>query len=290
MSYMHIENLYKCKDVLLFKECYAMEKIHGTSAHIKWKENGLHLYSGGVDYLMFKALFDIDMLSKLFEELGYGEVTVYGEAYGGKCQGMGGTYGKDLKFVVFEVKIRDTWLNVPNAENVTGKLQLDFVPYVKSSTDIYELNRLRDSNSVQAMKNGIDGGHKREGIVIRPLVEMMGSDGKRIIAKHKNDNFRETATRRAVENIDTTFLIQAEEIAYEWVTPMRLQHVLQKFTDISIEQTGKIIAAMIEDVFREGEGELLMSRLAKTAISRRTALLFKEYINNSMYKGDINGG
>lgn len=29
MGYLHISNLYKDIDILLFKECYALEKIHG---------------------------------------------------------------------------------------------------------------------------------------------------------------------------------------------------------------------------------------------------------------------
>ena len=29
MSYMEIPNLYKDKTILMFKQCYAMEKIHG---------------------------------------------------------------------------------------------------------------------------------------------------------------------------------------------------------------------------------------------------------------------
>ena len=59
MAYMHIDNLYKNQEVLLFKECYAMEKIHGTSAHIRSKreesetifvkkiKNNLSFSSGG---------------------------------------------------------------------------------------------------------------------------------------------------------------------------------------------------------------------------------------------------
>jgi hypothetical protein len=30
MGYLHIDNLYKSQDILLFKRCYALEKIHGT--------------------------------------------------------------------------------------------------------------------------------------------------------------------------------------------------------------------------------------------------------------------
>lgn len=38
MSYMHIDNLYKSQTLLMFRECYALEKIHGTSAHVMWKD------------------------------------------------------------------------------------------------------------------------------------------------------------------------------------------------------------------------------------------------------------
>ena len=34
MGYLHIHNLYKDQTILLFKEVYALEKIHGTSSHI----------------------------------------------------------------------------------------------------------------------------------------------------------------------------------------------------------------------------------------------------------------
>ena len=33
MAYMHIENLYRNQNILLFKQCYCLEKIHGTSAN-----------------------------------------------------------------------------------------------------------------------------------------------------------------------------------------------------------------------------------------------------------------
>ncbi len=47
MGYLHIDNLYKVRDILLFKRCYAMNKLHGTSSHISWKEGKLHYFPGG---------------------------------------------------------------------------------------------------------------------------------------------------------------------------------------------------------------------------------------------------
>jgi len=48
MGYLSINNLYKDTDILLFKECYALEKIHGSSSHIVWSpEHGIGFMSGG---------------------------------------------------------------------------------------------------------------------------------------------------------------------------------------------------------------------------------------------------
>lgn len=30
MSYLHIPNLYKDQTILLLRECFALEKVHGT--------------------------------------------------------------------------------------------------------------------------------------------------------------------------------------------------------------------------------------------------------------------
>ena len=38
MGYLHIDNLYKNQTVLAFRRCFALEKVHGTSAHIAWRD------------------------------------------------------------------------------------------------------------------------------------------------------------------------------------------------------------------------------------------------------------
>lgn len=219
MSYRHIDNLYKNQDILLFKECFAGEKIHGTSAHIMWVHSNVTLFIADRDQrLNFVPLFNIEELKLKFKELDRPKVVVYGEAYGGKCQGMSATYGKNLKFVAFEVLIEDIWLSVPDAESVVKSLNLDFVPYVKCSTDIDELDKQRDAVSVQAQKCGITEPKKREGVVLRPLLEVRKNNGSRIMAKHKADEFMETRTPRNVSEEDLKVLKEANAIAEEWVT------------------------------------------------------------------------
>jgi hypothetical protein len=207
-------------------------------------------------------------------------MTIYGEAYGGKMQNMKETYGDKLKFVAFDVKIEDSWLNVEQAERVVKHFDLDFVPYVKCSTDINILNELRDSYSEQAVKCGILKPKLREGIVVRPLIEVQLTDGTRIIAKHKNDKFCETKTPRYLDPEKNVILEQANEIADEWVTEMRLDHVLQHFPqDVGIDKTPDLIKAMIEDVEREGEGEIVKSKEVRKAISKLTVKMFKNRLD-----------
>lgn len=288
MGYLHIDNLYKNQTILLFKECFALEKIHGTSAHISFNPSAgtLGFFSGGEKHDRFVSLFDQEALLARFKERCSPEhlVVVFGEAYGGSCQGMSGTYGRDLKFVAFDVKVGDHWLDVVTASNLVQSLGLEFVHYDRVTTDLASLDAARDADSTQAIRNGMGESFMREGVVLRPLVELRLNDGSRVIAKHKRDEFRETATPRpVVDPAKLEKLMDAERIAAEWVTPMRLQHVLDKMPDHSIEQMGAIIKATVADVQREGAGEFEDSPAVRKALSARTASLYKQRLHEALH-------
>jgi hypothetical protein len=285
MGYMHINNLYKEQEILAFRECFAMEKIHGTSAHISWKEDKLTFFSGGESHDKFVALFDQEALIARFKETGVYNVTVYGEAYGGKQQAMSATYGPTLKFVAFDVKIDEVWLAVPRAEKFVDQLGLEFVDYVKIPTTIEAVDAERDKDSVQAIRNGMGEGKKREGVVLRPPFEVRKNNNGRVMSKHKRDDFSETATpRKVVDPEKMKVLEDAKEVATEWVTEMRLMHVLDKIEDYCIEKMGIIIKAMVEDIKREGEGEIVWSGAVQKAISKDTAILAKRHFQNQLKK------
>lgn len=284
MSYLHINNLYKDQRILAFKRCYALEKIHGTSAHISWNEGQLGFFSGESLHV-FEKLFDSAALSEAFSRLGHAKVMVYGEAYGGKCQGMKLTYGDSLQFIVFDVKIDNSWLSVPGMQQVADVLGLETVPWVETSTDVVELDRLRDLSSEVAVRRGC-GNRPREGIVIRPPFEVTTNNGERVIAKHKADAFAERSKPPKVQDPTKLAVIaEAEAIAAEWVTCMRLTHVLDKIDgEPAIERMPEIIKAMIEDVYREAKGEIVESKEAKTAIGKRTAIMFKSRLKASLHE------
>lgn len=296
MGYMHIDNLYKNTDILQFKKVYALEKIHGTSAHIKWlvtREDaadgihggsthwGLTFFSGGEKHDNFVKLFNELELRAKFHELGLDSVTIYGEAYGGKQQGMKDTYGPNLRFVAFDVLIGENWLSVPQAESLCKNLGIEFVDYALVDATVEELNLQRDRESIQAVRNGMGPGKLREGVVVRPPFEVKTNNGKRLIAKHKRDEFRETKTPRPVDPEKLKILEDAKEIASEWVTEMRLSHVMDKLTPPATEpqDTPRVIKAMLEDISREGCGEIGWTPEATKTIGNTTAVMFKKRIS-----------
>lgn len=289
MAYAHILNLYADQSVLMFKECYALEKIHGTSAHVKFNPaelgNSLQFFSGGASYSVFCELFNKQDLLNKFKGLGFSSVIVYGEAYGGKEQGMGLTYGPNLKFIAFDVEVEGAWVDVPHAESITKELGLEFVDYVRISTELKDLDYQRDRPSVQAERNGMGNNKPREGIVIRPINEMIKAHGIRIIAKHKGDKFSERATpQKIVDPSKLAVLQNAALIADEWVTPNRLKNILShlKEEEIKVENTKNIILIMIEDVLREAAGEIVDSPETKKAIGKKAAEVFQKYIKDKL--------
>jgi hypothetical protein len=324
MGYMHIDNLYKNKDLLMFKKVYALEKIHGTSAHISFRrvpgqvsdltedevraaaETGellvevaarkvkadIGFFSGGEKYDNFVKLFDLEDLKKRFLEAGPEKMTVFGEAYGGRQQGMKDTYGPVLKFVAFDVLMSDNrdpnaepgskiWLGVESATRMVERLGLEFVAWNLVDTDLASLDRERDLPSRQAVRNGITEPRIAEGVVLRPPIEVRTNNGGRLIAKHKRPEFSERSSKKdtQVTPEKLAILSKAEEIATEWVTTTRLEHVLdkiqaQKQRPPMMEDTREVIDAMVEDVTREAKGEIVESKEAIKAISSTTAKLF----------------
>jgi hypothetical protein len=298
MGYLHVQNLYRpeAQRILEFKWVYALEKVHGTSAHVAWDASkvtspgtgGLTFFSGGVSHAMFCSLFDRKKLHDAFEATGEQKVTVYGEAYGGTCQKMAHVYGDRLQFIVFDVQIGDSWLPVPEMDKFATSLGFEVVPWEKVETDEDKLAELRDRPSEVSVRRGCGTmgkktGNLREGIVLRPPFECYMNGGERCIAKHKNEKFSETATPRKIVPADQlTVLADAEAIANEWVTEMRLDHVLDKLPHATeLKHTGDVVRAMIEDVYREAKGEITESKAAQGAISKKTSAMFKARVTKT---------
>ncbi len=307
MGYLHIQNLYRpeAQDILFFKELYAMEKLHGTSAHVAFKTGQpLTFFSGGESLVNFKALFDEEKLTAAFAALGSEEVTVHGEAYGGKQQRQSWRYGTKLKFCAFDVKIGEHWLSVPQAEDVCKQLGIEFVHYTKIPATLEAIDAERDAVSEQAKRNGVEEKEgvflRREGVVLRPLFEVIRNNGERVIAKHKRDEERETVSVRVPgDEKKLAELASANEFTAEYVTPNRLDHVLdhlkaQLGRELGMEDMRTILDAMVEDCVREGEERLPRDKDSKEllpitgalrgAIGGKTAKMFKTRLQEKLHE------
>lgn len=280
MSYVHLPQLYKDPSMLLFRECYALEKVHGTSAHITWKDNQLHLSPGAASIHAFRMCFDTEALQNKISSLGLPEVTIYGEAYGGKMQGMSHHYGEQMRFIVFDVRYGEQqWLTVPEMDKVATFLGLEVVPWQKIPATLEAFDAARDAPSEVSVRRGITTPCEREGIVLRPLIEVINNIGERVIAKHRIEKYSERATPQKVLSAETLkVLSDARAIADEWVVPMRLVHILDKVQPEGLKDTPKVIAAMVEDVYREAAGEIVESKEVQIAIGRKTVELFKLHL------------
>lgn len=300
MGYRHTDNLYANTTILNFPECYATEKIHGTSANIVFNladdsPSCVQFHSGGEKHENFVKLFDATQLWQRMRSIALfdsgnpnaGKVTVFGEAYGGKQQKQAWRYGPNLKFCAFEVLCGDTWLTVPRAHQVAAALDLEFVHYVRIPCNLAAIDAERDATSEQAIRNGVttrDGEHiRREGVVLRTINEERDGRGNRIIAKHKRAEERETKTERVVDTTKMEKLQEAKAIADEYVVSTRLEHVLNKLGEVKdMTRTREVIAAMIEDVNREGAGEFEPSNQVNAEIGKRTAYLLKRHLESNI--------
>lgn len=293
MGYLHIKNLHQKVDFLqLFDRVYALEKIHGTSASITYKNRLLRFHSGGESYQSFKSLFDEDMLKLKLEEIinshfqgdnlnlnNKKDISIHGEAYGGKQQRMSNTYGKSLKFIVFDVKIEGKWLDVPEAKKISDHLELDFVDYEEGPNTLEWLRKQRDRDSTQAIKNGMGEGKIREGIVIRPINESTFPDGNRAIIKYKRKEFCETSSYRDVDINTTIRFSETKDIVNEWVTEERLKHVIDQIIrekdnkKLEKKDMAKLLNYMIADIKRESDNEIEWNDKIDKDIRKKTAEL-----------------
>lgn len=173
------------------------EKLNGTNIRINWnnfdinfsgKTNNSQIPSKLVDYLIKKFYDKKKLFLDMFSEK---KVEIFGEGIGcGISEPDGSKYnvtktGTGVDFVIFDIKINDSWLNREQIEDISVKFDVPFIP-------IFGYGNL--SQLFNLVKNGFKsrfGDLIAEGIVARPKIELKDKDGKRIITKLKYKDFPE---------------------------------------------------------------------------------------------------
>jgi hypothetical protein len=290
VGYRSIPNLYACPQFVGCEpEVWVTEKIEGTSAHVSVRDGQIH-FSHGESREQFLSIFDEALLFQkaYYDPLPLGmtpeKLTIYGEHYGGKVQGMRHLYGDRHRFVAFEVKAGDRWLGLLEAHQVALHFGLDFVDYQKGPFTVEWLDKMRDRPSPQALKCGMPP-QVGEGIVIR-LDHLKDRDGNPTRIKHKSAAHSETKSQKKIDPSQIERRLKAQEAAEEYVTENRLKHVVQAVKiqlgreTLEPKDTPVVIREMLADIKKEAlPGEIDFDQDTYRAVGTLTAQTFKKSLS-----------
>lgn len=216
MKYPKIETLYnRDKDTFkvipselrlpefgLVKRWLVTEKVDGTNIRVMLDTDGNVTFEGRTDRAQIPAhllrhlddMFTQELMCSLFEpnELGYPEVTLFGEGYGEKIQ-KGGNYRKGVSFRLFDVRVGDWWLNWSSVQEIARNLGIKTVPYLgyidflptcyAELEDVISLSVVAEEECGKLIRP--------EGIVCRTEPLLLMRNGQRLIFKLKFKDFRE---------------------------------------------------------------------------------------------------
>lgn len=183
------------------------EKADGTNVSIHW--DGHHVSINGRTasaqlpkelLTMLEACFMDEQTEQVFEQLFppktydvpggpttvLTEATIYGEGIGPKIQKVGKLYGDQYRFLVFDIKVGNTYLEHSNP----------FYAQIIKAFGVEEVPTLPDMTPVEAIefvksnpKSWINSNAPMEGVVLRPKVRLYGPNGDRLIVKVKAKDY-----------------------------------------------------------------------------------------------------
>jgi hypothetical protein len=181
-----------CVEYLKDNQWVFTEKVDGTNVRVIWDGHKV-TFGGRTDNaqmpmpLMEKLqeLFSGDTNEELFEQkFGEGEVTLFGEGYGGKIQ-QGSGYKSEQDFILFDVQVGDIFLKREDVEEIAHAFGLDVVPLVLTGTiqEAIDYVKTRPNSTIA------EGEKLSEGLVGVPKVRLLDPVGNRIIVKIKERDF-----------------------------------------------------------------------------------------------------
>jgi len=174
----------------------AYEKIDGMNVRCHWDGSTIK-FAGRTDNAQIPApllvrLLEIFTAEKLTFVFGSDpiDVTIFGEGFGGNIQNpVGKRYNPDGKFdfIMFDVRIGDWWIRYSDMMEFADSLETKLVP-------IIAVKSLREQ--IESIKYGVyskvaeDKAFYAEGIVCRPLYDILTRNGQRVITKIKYKDFQ----------------------------------------------------------------------------------------------------
>lgn len=163
------------------------EKIDGTNIRVDWDTERI-LFGGRTDnaqtptFLLVKLqeMFPVDLFRTEYPGL---PMTLYGEGYGAKIQKGDGDYIDGQSFILFDVSISGNWQPRESVEDIAAHLSIDVVPIIGTGAL---------PEAIELVQTGLPshvGIREAEGLVMRPVVELLTRTGQRVITKIKVKDF-----------------------------------------------------------------------------------------------------
>lgn len=185
---------YSCPEFGLIKHWQVEEKIDGTNIRIVYDphaEQKITILGRQKDskvpkllYEFLKYHFTIERLSSAFNaDTTY---TLYGEGYGNNIQSAGPKYSKNVRFMLFDVRLGDIWLSRQEVKEKADQLELPFPPQYGYMTEkeVIELVSSRPNSLCS------DEPQIFEGIIARTEPYIFLNTGIRIMWKLKVKDIR----------------------------------------------------------------------------------------------------
>lgn len=181
----------ECVEFLKDNKWIFTEKVDGTNVRVIWDGHKV-TFGGRTDNAQMpmplmerlKKLFEGNTNEELFEQkFGENQVVFYGEGYGGKIQ-SGSLYKETQDFILFDVRVGETWLRREDVENIAQTFKLDVVPVILTGT----IQEAVDYVKTKPLSH-IGNGKESEGLVGVPSARLTDFRGNRVIVKIKECDF-----------------------------------------------------------------------------------------------------
>jgi len=169
------------------------EKVDGTNIRIMWDGETVQ-FRGRTDRAQIPTFLH-DRLVELFSPVKFSvfddPVCLYGEGFGAKIQKGGDNYKADgVDFVLFDVLIGKWWLCWDDICDIGNKLEIQTIPTHGQGP------LLKAAILVEKGIKSAWGDFPAEGLVCRPMIDLLCRNGKRIMVKMKTKDFEHNQGRR----------------------------------------------------------------------------------------------
>lgn len=280
-KYPELVRMDKRPEILSVRQVVATEKIHGTNFRVHFPagmtspadirfggrnevfESGDDGFYGGRPVRFFKddaAL--VTRMHETFASYGFGDVTVFGEAFGSSIQ-KGVRYGApgEVLFRAFDIMVGENFVTYDLFVELCEKMALPRVPEIwRGEPTLANFDALLEQVSEEGKKNGVDDAENfSEGVVIRANPLLRDVFGQWLIIKHKSEKFSEVAKRDPSKPKAAGG--PAEDFAATFVVPGRVTNALGRLRDAGkklvsdMQDMPLLIPAMVADLEKECKTE-----------------------------------